>query len=283
MSSSPSPQAALAARIGDVVRIARGADALAPSITNTVTVEFVANAQLAVGGSAAMVYLPDEGETMAAVGGAVYLNMGTLFPIYAETLPRTVRALQAHGTPWVLDPVAIGIGALRTELLAAFKEFRPTVIRGNASEVIALAALWGLAAQTGQGGRGVDAVDGVDTAREAAVALSRWTGGAVAVSGETDLVTDGRTVVRLSGGSPLMTRVTGSGCSLGGVAAVYAASVPAFDAALAATAIFNVAGERAGAQADTPASFRTAFLDELYRLSPDEVAAVKMSCEECGA
>ena len=66
----------------------RATNPMAGSITNTVTIDFVANAQLAVGGSAAMVYLPDEGEALVAGGGAIYLNMGTLFPIYEQTIPR---------------------------------------------------------------------------------------------------------------------------------------------------------------------------------------------------
>ena len=65
----------------------RTTNPMAGSITNTVTIDFVANAQLAVGGSAAMVYLPDEGEALVAGGGAIYLNMGTLFPIYEQTIP----------------------------------------------------------------------------------------------------------------------------------------------------------------------------------------------------
>ena len=48
----------------------RETNPMAGSITNTVTIDFVANAQLAVGGSAAMVYLPDEGEALVAAGNA---------------------------------------------------------------------------------------------------------------------------------------------------------------------------------------------------------------------
>ena len=72
----------------------RATNPMAGSITNTVTIDFVANAQLAVGGSAAMVYLPDEGEALVAGGGAIYLNMGTLFPIYEQTIPRAAKAAQ---------------------------------------------------------------------------------------------------------------------------------------------------------------------------------------------
>ena len=118
-------QKQLEASIAKAAADVRANNPLAGSITNTVTIDFVANAQLAVGGSAAMVYLPDEGETLVAAGGAVYLNMGTLFPIYEETIPRTAAAAQAAGKPWVLDPVGIGIGSLRTKLLSELKQHKP--------------------------------------------------------------------------------------------------------------------------------------------------------------
>ena len=260
-------------QIIEAVNKVKAANPMAGSITNSVTINFVANAQLAVGGSAAMVYLPDEGEFIANAGGATYINVGTLTPIYEETLPRTAKALFDAGKPWVLDPVAIGIGELRTKLLLGFKEYKPSVIRGNASEVIALAGLWGLEGGTDQSAvRGVDSTDTVNAAREAAVALAKYTGGAVAVSGKTDLVTDGETVVYSYGGSHFMEKITGSGCSLGGVAAVYATAASPFIAALTATAVYNLAGKRAELRACAPGSFQTAFLDELYIATAEEIA-----------
>ena len=241
------------------------------------TQNFVANAQLAVGGSAAMVYLPDEGECVAALGGAVYINLGTLLPVYEQTVPATARACAAAGKPWVLDPVGIGIGSLRTQLIEAVHENPPAILRGNASEIIAVAELWGLAGDSsddasGDGPRGVDSTDSVDAAERAAVACARFTGGAVAVSGATDLVTDGAQVARLSGGSPLMTCITGSGCSLGGVCAVYACVADPFVAALVATAVYNLAGLRAAEACSGSGSFQVALLDALYNLTAEEVA-----------
>lgn len=254
---------------------------MAGSITNTVTINFVANAQLAVGGSAAMVYLPDEGEFLAKAGGAFYINVGTLLPIYEKTLPITAKALRDGGKPWVLDPVAVGIGSLRTELLQQFKAYKPSVIRGNASEVIALAGLWGLDGGAGESGvRGVDSTEPVAAARAAAVALARWTGGAVAVSGKTDLVTDGSTVAFCHGGSHFMEKITGAGCSLGGVAAVYLAASPPFIAALTATAVYNLAASRAQSKADAPGSFQAEFLNELYRAAAADIADNPFEIEE---
>lgn len=254
---------------------------MAGSITNSVTINFVANAQLAVGGSAAMVYLPDEGEFLANAGGSVYINVGTLLPIYEETLPRTAKALHDLGKPWVLDPVAVGIGELRTKLLGCFKEYKPSIIRGNASEIIALAGLWGLEGSSGgSNARGVDSTDTVNSAKNAAAALARWTGGAVAVSGETDLVTDGTVFAYSSGGSHFMEKITGAGCSLGGVAAVYAAVASPFIAALSATAVYNLAGSRAESKAKGPGNFYSRFIDELYLATAQDIADNPFEIEE---
>ena len=260
----------------------RANNPMAGSITNSVTIDFVANAQLAVGGSAAMVYLPDEGECLVAAGGAVYINMGTLLPVYEETLPRTAAAARAAGKPWVLDPVGIGIGSLRTKLLRGFKPYKPAIVRGNASEIIALAGLWGLEGEAADLSRvrGVDTTDTVDAARDAAVALARYTGGAVVVSGEVDLITDGTTVAKSHGGSPLMSKITGCGCSQGGVLAVYACAADPFTAAVCGTAVYNVAGTRAAAVADAPASFKVAFIDELYRATAQDIADNQLELEE---
>ena len=261
----------------------RATNPMAGSITNTVTIDFVANAQLAVGGSAAMVYLPDEGEALVAGGGAIYLNMGTLFPIYEQTIPRAAKAAHDAGKPWVLDPVGLGIGSLRTQLVNELKQYKPAIVRGNASEIIALAAMWGLANAEPDNPTtrpaGVEAVDEVDSAVDAAKRIARHlakhspTGkGAVAVSGAIDLVTDGDRVFRLPGGSAMMTKITGAGCSLGGVTATYLAVAEPLVAALAASLLYDRASEIAETQSNGPGSFQVALLDALWNVTADQVA-----------
>lgn len=260
-------------QIIQAVETVRKTNPMAGSITNSVTINLVANAQLAVGGSAAMVYLPDEGEFLAKAGGATYINVGTLLPIYEETLPHTAKVLHETGKPWVLDPVAVGIGSLRTKLLKQFKEYKPTIIRANASEVMALAGLWELDGGTSTSNvRGVDSTDSVSSAKAAAVALAKWTGGAVAVSGETDLITDGSVIVYSYGGSHFMEKITGAGCSLGGVIAVYATAASPFIAALTGTSVYNLAAARAEKKVEGPGSFQVQFLDELYKATAEEIA-----------
>lgn len=268
-------------QIATAARTAKQTVPLVGSITNFVTVDFVANAQLAAGGSAAMVYLPDEAESLGAMSGAFYINLGTLMPSHEETVCHAARTLHAQGTPWVLDPVGIGMGDVRTRILETMKVHAPSVIRCNASEAIALADLWGLeAAPSAARVKGVDSTDEVENARDSAIALARHIKGAVAVSGPVDLVTDGTLVVRSHGGSPLMGKVTGFGCSLGGVIAVYSACADSLTAAVCGCAAFNCAATRAADRADAPASFKVAFLDELYRATPDDIVANPLVIEE---
>lgn len=261
---------------------ARLENPLVGSITNAVSMNFVANAQLAVGGSAAIVYLADEAVDLAQAGESFYVNMGTLMPLHEQSIPHVAKTMHELCKPMILDPVGLGIGKLRTNILQNIKPFKPTIIRGNASEIIALAGLWGIEGKADDSKRahGVDSTDSVEEATGAAVALARFTKGVVAVSGESDLVTDGRIIAVSEGGSPLMKNITGSGCSQGGVIAVYAAVASPFVATLAGVQVYNLAGRRAAEKTFAPASFQIAFLDELYQAKPTNIGGNPFTIRE---
>ena len=274
----------LRTRIADAVRAVRDTTPLAQSFTNFVTINLVANAQLAVGGTAAMSFLPDDVLDIAAICGATYINVGTLLPFYKDALTDIAQGLHEQGKPWVLDPVAAGLGATRTAILESFRDVPPTVVRGNASEIIVLDRMWGLAdadaaADDGTRPAGVESVDEVDSAIPAARRLARHLAahssngqGVVAVSGAIDFVTDGTHDYRLPGGSALMTKITGAGCSLGGVVGTYLAVADPLTAAMAASLHFNRAGEIAEAAAHGPGSFQTEFLDALWNVTAEQIA-----------
>jgi hydroxyethylthiazole kinase len=263
----------LRAAISSVIQNARAESPMVQSLTNFVTMSFVANAQLAVGGSAAMIGLPDEPALLGALSRATYIKLGTLMPVSGETLPNAAKAAVEQKKPWVLDPVSSGLGELRGQVVATLKAYPPTVVRGNASEIITLARQWDIVHAGSVAALGVETKDNVDAARDAAVALARGIGGVVAVSGDNDLITDGDAVYRTPGGSPLLTRVTGGGCSLGGVIAVYCTVGEPLVAALAGHLMYNRAGELAASRSAGPGSFQPAFLDALYSLDADTVAA----------
>lgn len=278
-------------RIADAVRAVRDTTPLAQSFTNFVTINLVANAQLAAGGTAAMSFLADDLMATARIAGATYVNVGTLLPFYEQALDELAHGLAEEGLPWVLDPVAAGIGETRTKILRSFRDVPPTIVRGNASEIIALDAMWGLGKDLGdasatkeiKGPAGVESTDEVDSALGAAVRLARHMAAhapegnaAAAVSGAVDLVTDGEHVYRLPGGSAMMTKITGAGCSLGGVTATYLAVTDPLTAALSASLLYNRASETAETRSHGPGSFQVAFLDALWNTTAEQVAASTM-------
>lgn len=239
---------------------------LVQCLTNAVVTGFTANVLLAVGAAPAMVDIPDEAGPFARVASGVLVNLGTPRAEQRAAMPEAVRAAAEAGTPWVLDPVAIGALPVRTALAADLLALRPTVIRGNASEIIALAG-------AGGGGRGVDASHGVDDAEDAAAELARTGGSVVAVSGPVDYVTDGTRSARIADGDALLTRVTGGGCALGAVMAAFAAvDEDRFATTVAAATAYTVAAESAARTAVGPGSFAVAFLDALAALTPEDVA-----------
>lgn len=234
-------------------------------ITNDVVVNFTANALLAVGAAPAMVDVPGEAGMFAGIAGGLLVNLGTPHGEQREAIEEAARAAAEAGTPWVLDPVAIGALPVRTELAGRLREIGPTIVRGNASEVLALAG-------AGAGGRGVDALDDVDAAAQVAADLAGSTGGVVAVSGPVDLITDGTRAVRVSNGDALLTKVTGGGCALGAVMAAFAATGDdRLVTTVAAVTVYTVAAEIAAAQASGPGSFAVAFLDALSSVGADDL------------
>ncbi|MCW4153021.1 hydroxyethylthiazole kinase [Halomonas sp. 18H] len=249
--------------IASYLRRMRQVRPLVHNITNHVAMNNMANVLLALGASPAMAHAREEVAEFARLAGAVTLNIGTLSPHWVAAMEDAARAANQAGTPWVFDPVAVGATGLRRDAGARLVALSPTVIRGNASEILALA-------QQGSGGQGVDSTDTTEAAVQAAVALARRSGATVAVTGETDLVTDGQRLARIAGGHALMPRVTTLGCALTGVVGAYlAVAEDPFEACVAALAGYAEAGRMAGEEARGPGSFAVAFIDALYRLDPE--------------
>ncbi len=230
---------------------------LVHNITNYVAMNPMANVLLAAGASPAMLHAREEAAEFAAIAHALTVNIGTLSADWLEAMVEAATAARSAGRPWVLDPVAVGATGFRRAAGRRLLELAPSLVRGNASEIIALAAGTG-------SGKGVDAGDAVSAAADAALALARSTGAVVAVTGAVDLVTDGERSMRVANGHPIMPRVTALGCSLTGVAGAFlGAGCPTYEGTVAALAYYGVAGERAARGAEGPGSFAVRFLDAL--------------------
>jgi hydroxyethylthiazole kinase len=235
---------------------------LVHNITNYVVMNNTANALLAVGASPVMAHWASEMEEMTAIAGALVINIGTLDADWIEGMKAAGLAASRRGTPIVLDPVGAGATSQRTKAAWEIIDLcHPTIIRGNGSEIMALV-------DAGIKSKGVDSSASSDDALAAARKLASETGAVVVISGETDYITDGSEVYTVEGGDPIMTSVTGMGCTSTALVGAFAAVEPdAMVAATAAMAVMSLVGERAAANARGNGSMQVQFLDELYNLT----------------
>ena len=258
----------------------RASNPLIQCITNTVVQQFSANVLLAVGAAPAMLDHEADAAQFTRISSGLLVNFGTATNQQFLAADAAIDAANEDSKPWVLDPVSIGAVDFRTTRIRRAANSSPTAIRGNASEIAALA-------EVGLGGRGVDSTDEVDAVIPAAAELAKSTGAIVAVSGPKDAIVahfDGADhVARLDGGHSFMPLVIGTGCSLGAVTAAYLVGATTasarFEAVVAAHAHFKVAGETAAEGARGPGSFSVNFLDALHTITGDDLAGVHVESD----
>ncbi|MDB5510345.1 MAG: hydroxyethylthiazole kinase [Hyphomicrobiales bacterium] len=254
----------------------RAARPLVQNITNFVSMDIAANVLLAAGAAPAMVHAPEESPEFVRRAAALVINTGTLSQPWADSMEVATTAARVHGTPWVLDPVGAGGTQFRDHVIQKLLRHRPAIIRGNASEIMAVANACGLSKtdEPKARPRGVDSAHATSEAELPARRLARHSFCVVAATGAIDLVTDGERLVRLANGSPLMERVTALGCGLTSLIGAFAGlGEDPFIATVAAIGVYGVAGDMAAETASGPGSFRTAFIDALDRIDEGEILA----------
>jgi hydroxyethylthiazole kinase len=233
---------------------------LVQNITNYVAMTVSANVLLALGASPAMVQAVEEVEDFVAIADTLAVNIGTLSPPWVEAMRVAVKRANALGKPWVLDPVGCGATVYRTQVAAELAALKPSLIRGNASEIMSLAG------QVGAGGKGVDSTAPAEYATSAAAALAQRTGSIVAITGETDYVSDGTTLIAVHAGHALMPLSTALGCSLSAASAAFTAVRPPREAAVAALAVFGAAASIAAERCRGPGHLPAEICDALHRM-----------------
>ena len=231
---------------------------LVVNMTNYVVMNNSANALLAVGASPIMAHSRQEMAQMMSFAGALVVNIGTLDSTWITRMRYAIEQANHYQKPIILDPVGCGATELRTATAREFSDLaKHLTIRGNASEIIALA---GKPSQA----RGVDALDSSEQALDAANQLIERYQANVVVSGPTDHILTKQSHFSLHNGSAMMPYVTGTGCSLSALTGAFAAVGD--DTGLSAAAVMGVAGELASKISQGPGSLQVNLLDTLYHL-----------------
>lgn len=235
---------------------------LVHNITNFVVMNNTANALLAAGASPIMAHARSEVQEMVAIAHALVINIGTLDEYWAESMLLAADTANKLHKAWVLDPVGAGATPYRDEVLQKLLAFNPAIIRGNASEIIALAKNNTVTT------KGVDSTADSNDALASARLLVEKYNTVVCISGAVDFVVDSKQVVAISNGHALMTKVTGLGCSATALAGAFAGVVAnKTEAAAAAMALLGIAGELAREQSKGPGTLQLHLLDQLYTMT----------------
>ncbi|WP_199750599.1 hydroxyethylthiazole kinase [Gynurincola endophyticus] len=241
---------------------------LVHNITNYVVMNNTANALLAAGASPIMAHAKSEIHDMVQLAHALVINIGTLDEYWTESMLIAAKEAKSNKTPWVLDPVGAGATPFRDQVLSVLLTYSPTVVRGNASEIIALAK----ANKTAT--KGVDSTAASNEAIDAARNIHNQYGCIVCISGETDIIIDEERAVMINNGHPLMTKVTGLGCSASALIGAFIGIIPnKTEAVAAAMALLSVAGELAEQKSNGPGSLQMHLLDKLYNITEEEFLA----------
>ncbi|SHF21682.1 hydroxyethylthiazole kinase [Chryseobacterium vrystaatense] len=252
----------------ELVQLVRQQSPLVHNITNYVVMNNTANALLAAGASPIMAHAKSEIKEMIAISHSVVINIGTLDEYWSESMIMAAETAHSTGKPWVLDPVGAGATSFRDEVLNRLLPYQPTVIRGNASEIIALAKANITVT------KGVDSTAKSNEAIDAARSLAGQYGAIICISGETDIILDHQQEIFIKNGHPLMTKVTGLGCSATAlIGAFIGIAENKVLAVAAAMAIIGIAGELAAEESNGPGSLQVNLTDKLYSITEQEFSS----------
>ena len=250
------------------LKIIRSQSPLVHNITNYVVMNTTANALLAVGASPVMAHAVEEVEDMVKIASSLVINIGTLSKNWVDAMLKAGKEARERNIPVVLDPVGAGATSYRTKTsFRIINECKPSVIRGNASEIMALV---NEKAKT----KGVDSIASPESALDAAKILTNNTGAVIVISGPVDYIIDSQSVVEVRNGSPMMAKVTGLGCTATAlIGAFVAVNNNFFLASAHAMAVMGISGELAAKKSEGPGTMQINFLDELYKLSDKEISS----------
>lgn len=227
-----------------------------------------ANMLLALGAAPIMAHAQEELEDIIQLAQALVINIGTLDQTWLAVIEKAQLAALKRGIPIVFDPVGAGASTYRTAAALSIIKRGVTVIRGNASEIMALL-------DTSITTKGVDTTQASSNAVTSAQTIAQQYQCIVVVSGKIDFIVNEAMSVALDYGTPLLTKVVGMGCSLTAMIASFLAVNPhRFNAAIHAMAWMGLVSEIAEKKSHGPGSFYTQLLDGLYTVQKDQIRSL---------
>ncbi|MBD6955203.1 MAG: hydroxyethylthiazole kinase [Thermoplasmata archaeon] len=231
-------------------------------ITNYVVMNDSANITIAVGASPIMAHALEELEEIISVASALYINIGTLDTRWIDSMVSAVKYAERYNVPILLDPVGAGASRLRTEVTERLLySSKIKILKGNGGEISSLAGRKGTT-------KGVESA--VSPEAEIATTVAEKYGVNVVMTGKVDYVSDGRRNAAVENGTPMLGKITGSGCMLGSVISSFMAiKEDPFEASIEGLLTYEIAAEIAEKKAEGPGTFKSKLMDEIYNFKSE--------------
>ena len=268
--------------IDETLKNIKEKNALTHCITNSVTINDCANAVLAIGGSPFMAEDAEELEEVVTIADVLVINIGKLSKDQIEAMKISCETADKTNTPIILDPVGVGVTELINKTTVdLIKNHNITAIRGNISEIKAIAKLFGVLDESNTA-KGVD-VNAEDVITEENLKangnliceLASKLNTVILASGPIDILTDGETTIAIDNGDDMMPLITGSGCMLSSIVGSCIGGSNPLEGSLVAILAMNIAGEKARAKVEEKdegtGSFRTYLIDYLYKTNSESL------------
>lgn len=235
------------------------------SITNPISINQCANAVLALGAKAMMAEHPKEVAAITKSADALMLNLGNITDVRKKSMLISAKTATKNGIPFIIDAVGVSCLSVRRKYaLKLIKKSKPTVIKGNYSEINALY-------NPKYSSRGIDADSSLskDFVVKSAKKLALRQQTVILATGKTDIVTDGKRVIYIKNGTKKLASVTGTGCMLGALCAVFLSVADALLASVSAASLLGICGELSDS-ANGSGSFLTNLLDNISQINDDD-------------
>lgn len=235
-------------------------------ITNPISINQSANGILAVGARPMMAEHPLEVAEITRSADSLVLNLANITDARMQSIKISAQTAQNNNIPFVMDAVGVACSVLRRNFAYDFlKEYQPTAIKGNYSEIYALS-------DSTYNSAGVDADEtlSIDKVSKTSVKLAQKYNTMVLASGKTDIVTDGKTVVYINNGVPQLAQITGTGCLLGMLCGCYLSVDQSINALITACAVLGICGELSQTEKGN-GTFFVNLMDNLSLLKAEQI------------
>ena len=261
----------LAQRLCGIRNEVRQSAPLIHCITNPISINDCANIVLAVGARPIMAEHPREVAEITAMASALALNLGNITDVRMESMRIAAQQARACGLPVILDLVGVGCSRLRRDYAKnLIQECRPTVLKGNVSELRSICDLPSHAEGIDAGERDRISQENRSWYEEQLGNYARKHSAVVLATGACDFIADGNQSWLIANGNQRLTQITGTGCMLNVLVAAFLSAGDIVGAVMLGTLLLGVSGEKAS-DVRGPGSFRAALLDEVCTVSDEQL------------